>query len=413
MDLVRGQRVKLGDLSASPHFELEVKVTGLDRADLLFLGLLLDGSDTVIDGQGVVHERARSSTCGGVTVQDRGIGTQTFAVDLRKLPDPVKKVSFALSMGAAHAPVPVHADKIESCQVELRSEGRVVARSAFRGADFGKESVLQLVEVYRKDVWRLAVVAAGFVGGMPALMSRYRMPAQPTAEAGPAPGTSDVGPAVAAGPAPSGPVRVPSSWAGDRVPGLPGGVLRSVGMVLSEQADGRTFSGTGFLVGPGGHFLTCSHVIEGARTVSIVMEGTSAARRAELVQDNPDFDLALLWIADRHGSTDWMLLADQDQAPELGAELGLLGYPLGTDLGHSVTYSQGIINSVRKKGELNVLQVDTGAAPGSSGGPVFRRSDGRVVGLLTSGLNLEGRGMLANFAIDIRTVWRLGWFSRA
>ena len=54
-------------------------------------------------------------------------------------------------------------------------------------------------------------------------------------------------------------------------------------------------------------------------------------------------------------------------------------------------------------------QVDTGAAPGSSGGPVFRRADGRVVGVLTSGLSTQMGGMLVNFAVDIRRLWQLGW----
>lgn len=410
MDLVRGQRIRLSDLTPSPVLEVEVRVTGLDRGDLLFLGLLLDGAEGVVDPQGVVHERNRSSTCGGVVVKDRGIGTQTFTVDLRKLPGSVQRISFALAIQAPHAPVPLHAGDISGGHVELRAEGRAVARYPLKGADYSKEAVLQLVDLYKKDVWRLSVVGGGFVGGMPALMSRYRMPS-PVAESPAAPPTTDGG--VPTTPVPSGPVRLPSAWPGAKAPNLPGGLLRSVGLVIAEHADGRSFSGTGFLLGPGGHLLTCSHVIEGARKVSIVLEGTSIPRPCELVQDNPDFDLAVLWIADRHGSAEWMLLADEDSTPDLGTELGLLGYPLGNDLGHSVTYSQGIINSLRRKGELNVLQVDTGAAPGSSGGPVFRRSDGRVVGVLTSGLNMEGRGMLLNFAIDARTVWRLGWFARS
>ena len=120
-------------------------------------------------------------------------------------------------------------------------------------------------------------------------------------------------------------------------------------------------------------------------------------------------DLALLHLDDRNGVTDWLVLAGAEFTPALGDDLGLLGYPLGGDLGISLTYSQGVINSLRKLDDISVLQVDAGAAPGSSGGPVFRRSDGRVVGVLTSGLTRNPGGMLVNFAVDIRRLWQLGW----
>jgi S1-C subfamily serine protease len=115
----------------------------------------------------------------------------------------------------------------------------------------------------------------------------------------------------------------------------------------------------------------------------------------------------VLRISDGHGAEHWLQLADVDDEPKLGQDLGLLGYPLG-EVGLEVTYSQGVVNSLRSTSTHKILQIDAGAAPGSSGGPVFRREDGRVIGILGSGL--QGRaGMLANFAMDIRQIWALGW----
>lgn len=402
MDLVRGQRTKLEALTPETVFDVTVDVKGLDSADLKFLCLVLDAGDGVLDEQAIVHTPGGRTSCGGVVVKERGVGTQTFTVDLSKLPTNTAKVSFALVIHAPNRPVPLHAEAIREGHVSLTAGGRTVARYAFQGSDFGKEAALQLIEVYRKGVWRLAVVGAGYVGGLPALLSRYRLSLDAIPSGGP--GRDPLPPQTKADR-----VRLPADWAGGQMPSLPGGLTRAVGLVVVELADGRTATGTGFVINPGGFVLTCHHVIDGARRVSFSPEGAGHLRPAEVVRSDPDCDMALLWIADRHGAPDWMLLAGPDAQPDLGTELGLLGYPLGFDLGLSVTYSQGIINSVRRKGELPVLQVDAGAAPGSSGGPVFRRADGRVVGMLTSGLDLAGRGMLINFAIDIRAVWRLDW----
>lgn len=408
MEIVRGQRAKLSDVTNSKSFDVTIQVTGLDQADLKFLCILLDRDEHVIDAQGVVFEGSKSSSCGTVAVSRRGVGSQSFAIDLGKAPAAVVRTVFALAIQTPPGPVPLHADVIREGQVTLEAGGRTLASYRFRGADFGKETALQLLDLYLKDVWRLSVVGSGFVGGLAAMLSRYHV-----TTIAPVPG------AIVAGdhaeiPADAGPApRLPATWPGGRTPAIPQDLIRSVGLVVVERADGQGCTGTGFVVTPGGHFLTCHHVVEGARQVSICLEGTGLLRRAEILCGNEGCDLALLWIADRNGVADWMMLADPGTASGLGTELGLFGYPLGYDLGTSVSYSQGIVNSVRRKGELTVLQIDAGAAPGSSGGPVFRRSDGRVVGMLTSGLHLQDRGMLINFAIDIQALWRLGWLSRS
>ena len=118
-------------------------------------------------------------------------------------------------------------------------------------------------------------------------------------------------------------------------------------------------------------------------------------------------DLALLYLTDQQGFTDWLVL-DLEREPQLGDELGLLAYPLGTTFGRNVTYSKGIINGIRQQDGTPFLQIDTGAAPGSSGGAIFSSQTGKVVGVLHGGLPL-GHGMIINLGIDIRNLKQLGW----
>lgn len=163
---------------------------------------------------------------------------------------------------------------------------------------------------------------------------------------------------------------------------------------------------------PGGHFITCNHVVEDAEQLSICIDGTRLLRRAEVVARDAASDLALCWMSDRNGSADWLLIAGRYPTPGSATSSGSSGFRLVWDLGLSVTYSQGIVNSLRSRGDVPALQIDVGAAPGSSGGPVLSRwSDGRVLGVLTSGLAGVDRGMHINFAVDLRVIWRLGWLT--
>jgi S1-C subfamily serine protease len=280
-----------------------------------------------------------------------------------------------------------------------------MARFTFTQADIGADTAVMLGELYRKaGAWRVRSVGDGFTGGLPTMLSRFRI--TPGAVASNSPRGS-----VVLASAPQG-LWLPKTWPGGVQPSIPKDLARAVGLTITTTEDGTVHTGTGFMVSPGGHFVTCHHVVHDAAELSVAFGGSTSLRRATVVALDRDSDLALCCVEDRNGSPDWLLPVGPDVSAGLGDELGLLGYPLGVDLGMSVTYSQGIVNSLRKKHGVDVLQIDVGAAPGSSGGPVFRRSDGNVVGVLTSGLDVADRGMLINFAVDIRNLWKLGWMQR-
>jgi serine protease Do len=173
-----------------------------------------------------------------------------------------------------------------------------------------------------------------------------------------------------------------------------------------------TANGTGWVVSPGGWVITCAHVVESTIWMRFIAEGESAPRSLELVAVDEEGDLALLRLTDGAGSPHWLPLANEGQPPSLGDEVAILGYPLGKQLGLTLTYTQGIVNSVRESSGVSMIQVDAGAAPGSSGGPVFRRADGSVLGVLSSGLHAQGAGMLINFASGVQRLRNLGWIAR-
>ncbi|MCC7385216.1 MAG: trypsin-like peptidase domain-containing protein [Deltaproteobacteria bacterium] len=401
MNLVRGQRAKLSDLTAASKVEIHVELEGPSSADVVCLALLLGEKHEAVEGNAVITEEVGRSDCGGLAARPRSGLTQVFELDASRLASSIESILFAIALLGKRGE-PGSASSIKVAKWRLVEGGKVLAGFELEGRELGSDAGITMGEIYRKSgVLRLRALGEGFAGGLPSMLSRFKV--APSLIPGTGGARGGPGLRVAA----SG-VWLPKTWPGDRTPAVPKDLTRAVGLVVTKNAEGSVHTGTGFVVTPGGHFVTCHHVVEDAVDLAIALDGSGVLRKAEVVGADAESDLALCWISDGNGSPDWQRLAGADTDPGLGDELGLLGYPLGVDLGISVTYSQGIINSLRKRGETAVLQIDVGAAPGSSGGPVFRRKDGAVVGVLTSGLDIQ-KGMHINFAADIRAIFRLGW----
>jgi S1-C subfamily serine protease len=141
----------------------------------------------------------------------------------------------------------------------------------------------------------------------------------------------------------------------------------------------------------------------------VVADRSGEERPAIVVAESERHDVALLWCTDGWGSPAWLLLDPTE--PDLGQEVGMLGYPLGTTLGTSVTYGQGFVSGVRDDDGVPYLQYDLTAAPGSSGGPVFDRASGRVLAVHHGGLSVEGHGTVARFGVAVANLLTLGWLA--
>lgn len=169
---------------------------------------------------------------------------------------------------------------------------------------------------------------------------------------------------------------------------------------LISKIDGKGYSGTGFSISREGHIITNRHnvLLDGktASEVAVKMTETGEWVRAHVVKisSKEDEDIALIKI-DEGGPYPMVegVSASGADATE-GMQMVLIGYPQGQDLPmegpDSAFIAKATLNSatVSKKTSA-VLQLDSYAAHGSSGSPVFD-ARGRVVGLVWGGLRDAG-----------------------
>ena len=171
--------------------------------------------------------------------------------------------------------------------------------------------------------------------------------------------------------------------------------------LVVEMPDSSRSSGTGFNLLPSGLIVTNRHVVQDAdgtraNRIAVAFDGTSGEWQSasiELVSTTDE--LAFLRLSGRGPFPVIAGIARDKAASALGEPVGMLGYPLGT----SLVGMTGSINSLRPTATLGfgtvskvldeTLQLDTYAAQGSSGSPVFD-SRGLVVGVLYGAASESG-----------------------
>lgn len=183
-----------------------------------------------------------------------------------------------------------------------------------------------------------------------------------------------------------------------------------VGTYAATDSPRFGFRGTGFVVGNGNLVVTNMHVLPdvealaGAASREIAVQvrsgvGTWSRRVASIVARDQSHDLVVLKF--EGPSAQPLSLAPKERATE-GAEVAIMGFPLGGALGFSTVTHHGILAAITgislpppkasslnaravrqiRAGTFDIYQLDATAYPGNSGGPVFDVRSGEVLGIL-------------------------------
>ena len=180
--------------------------------------------------------------------------------------------------------------------------------------------------------------------------------------------------------------------------------IHSVVSIRAQMPGGKS-TGTGVIVSPEGYIVTNSHVIENARSLSVLLTDDRVFT-ANLVGEDPISDLAVLYIE----ATDLAAAEFGDSsALRVGDTVAAIGDPLGIDLRGTMT--DGIVSAINRDvtmggRTLTLIQTNAALNSGNSGGPLIN-CYGQVIGIntmkigtFTNQAGVEGLG----FAIPSTTV---------
>lgn len=164
-------------------------------------------------------------------------------------------------------------------------------------------------------------------------------------------------------------------------------------------------AGSGIIISQDGYILTCAHVVSGATSVKVQLNGSDQSYDATVVGVDSTSDIAVLKI-DATGLTP-AVIGDSDKLA-VGETTVAVGNPLGT-LSNTVT--QGIVSALNRQvtvedNDMTLIQTDTSISPGNSGGGLFN-ANGELIGVVnakSSYSEAEGIG----FAIPINTAMEIG-----
>ena len=142
-------------------------------------------------------------------------------------------------------------------------------------------------------------------------------------------------------------------------------------------------SGSGFFISSDGYIITNNHVVAGAVTIEVYVEGENYPYDARIIGISECDDIAVLKI----DYQDAYYFEFSNKEPEIGEEILAIGFPKGDQ---EVTYLNGIISKERMDGSNQWSSVTYAfehtaeILPGSSGGPIIN-SDSKVIGVAYAG----------------------------
>ena len=134
---------------------------------------------------------------------------------------------------------------------------------------------------------------------------------------------------------------------------------------------GSYYSGTGFIIAADGLILTNRHVVEGAKTCMVMLDG-KIQKSGEIVKIDDEQDLAMVKVKPDDGQKLPVLKLANTDSPNAGADCTVMGFPLIDRLGANIKITRGVVTD--NKADFGVgpdIVIDAKVNPGNSGGPIL------------------------------------------
>ena len=183
---------------------------------------------------------------------------------------------------------------------------------------------------------------------------------------------------------------------------------------IRAKNDHSVSSGSGSILTKDGHILTCHHVIEGSTDILVRLKVDNGQRTlwnpAQVVWADRELDAALLKM--ENGDYPTLPLRPLSQPTQTGESIYHWGYPFGGKLSDDLnelqpSLFQGYISSTQIKNGLERINTNMEAKKGCSGGPVFSKKDGAIIGILCGSQTSGDEHFLEeiNYVLPVKYIW--------
>lgn len=179
---------------------------------------------------------------------------------------------------------------------------------------------------------------------------------------------------------------------------LPQKLLRSsVTIMVADNTHEIIGLGSGVFIEPS-IIATNQHVIEKGNSFRIKLNEDEIEYTVKVVAIDEKNDVALLKT--EKDFPDYAVQM-QTEMPVVGTHILVAGSPEGLE----GTISEGIISSIRRTSDKDLLQISAPISPGSSGGPIVN-DNGELIGISVATFNTK-RAQNLNFGVPAKYIQRL------
>lgn len=164
--------------------------------------------------------------------------------------------------------------------------------------------------------------------------------------------------------------------------------------------------GSGFMLSKDGYAATNAHVVGDCNDLLVRFAAPLAPQgfiKAKVIARDTIHDLAIIKLDANeyyHCNID-----DSGLEPEIGSEVALFGFPLGSRVNDDVnnvniSFTRGYVSSNQTKEGKRTTFLDIQAFHGNSGGPIVDLVSGKIIGMLVGGLPDEADAFIMMIPIQ-------------
>ena len=164
--MVKGWKDKLENhVNLNENIFVDMKVKGNAEYDFCCFGV--DGNGKLSDDRYMIFYNQKMSPNGEISVEDIPDGAR-YTLKLSAVPDFINRLVFTVSIDGNKT-----MGEMNSLETKVYQSGAKDIEMTLGGNDFSNEKAVIVMEIYRKDVWRIGCVASGFDGGLSALLKYF------------------------------------------------------------------------------------------------------------------------------------------------------------------------------------------------------------------------------------------------